>query len=445
MNPKKVYLLIWDNTTNFELPATQRQLGSGNIYRSIINFNSLADFEAKVIYNQNIKQEDLLIFSCHIDYTDFSEYLNLRNSGILEKYSIPRTVYVSSADSGDVVNKLYKTHKKTEVVILYNELIDKIKSDEITPFNKRDIIKDGTESSLSNENTIINKNERSDIHYAIITALYEDEFLEVEKFFDWEAIEDTKTIRYRIGSLKGNKNKKVVAAVQNKTGMIDAAILATHIVETYKPKYLLMPGVCGGIPTLPLGSIIIASGVFTFQRGKISDYKDSKGKIVNEFFDSREQLIDLSQIYDKNKNHLKVSIEKFEPENDLIEIDLLVKSKIDSSVESISFKINEPYKLEGNKKIKIVFEKMACSSMVIDKTDYFNDNIKPIDRKVVGVEMESYGIARACQFANDGQTKFLIFKSVMDNTVRKRDNSKSLAAYTSALFLKYLLEDNVLE
>ena len=58
--------------------------------------------------------------------------------------------------------------------------------------------------------------------------------------------------------------------------------------------------------------------------------------------------------------------------------------------------------------------------------------------------MESYGVARASKIANGGKTKSLIFKSVMDKTKLKDDNYKKKAAYTSAQFLKFLLESNIL-
>jgi len=82
--------------------------------------------------------------------------------------------------------------------------------------------------------------------------------------------------------------------------------------------------------------------------------------------------------------------------------------------------------------------------MVINKEDYFNENILLHDRNTKAVEMESYGVARAAKIANGGKTKFLIFKSVMDKTKLKDDSYKRKAAYTSAQFLKNLLEMDII-
>src|SRR5690606_17219509 len=95
--------------------------------------------------------------------------------------------------------------------------------------------------------------------------------------------------------------------------------------------------------------------------------------------------------------------------------------------------------------INIHFEPMACSTMVINKDGFFEDHIKYVDRQTVAVEMESYGVARACQFGNEGKTNWIIFKSVMDNMTQKDDRAKRFAANTSALFLKHLIYDGVLQ
>jgi hypothetical protein len=100
------------------------------------------------------------------------------------------------------------------------------------------------------------------IDYAIITALYDDEFEEIEKVFEWQPDDghiETATKLFRLGHVKGKPEKRIVAAVPSATGMIDSAIVATMILEYFKPKYLFMTGVCGGVPKLNFGSIILAS------------------------------------------------------------------------------------------------------------------------------------------------------------------------------------------
>lgn len=143
-------------------------------------------------------------------------------------------------------------------------------------------------------------------------------------------------------------------------------------------------------------------------------------------------------------NQIEVNIEKFEIEHDsILDIDPLVKDQLQDVLRDIESCINKEIDACG-KKIKVYFEPMACSSLVINKEGYFEDRVKVVDRKVVAVEIESYGVARATRIANDGLTKWVIFKSVMDNMTQKNDEAKKFAAKTSALFLKELLERNIL-
>jgi len=142
MDLKNVVILLWDSLENFSSESTQRQLGSGNIYKEVINFNSLSEFEERVINNQKLASQDSrFIFCCHINFADFSGYFNLRNSTICKTYEVPEVIYLSSGDSLEVVTKLWDKYKIIEKVILYNELIDKIKLDEIKSFSLSSIDK----------------------------------------------------------------------------------------------------------------------------------------------------------------------------------------------------------------------------------------------------------------------------------------------------------------
>ena len=46
------------------------------------------------------------------------------------------------------------------------------------------------------------------------------------------------------------------------------------------------------------------------------------------------------------------------------------------------------------------------------------------DRKTLGLEMEGYGINRVWQITNNGNTKALIIKSLMNKTSEKNDDVK---------------------
>lgn len=440
VNLKDVTLILFDEASNFHTEATKLRIG--NFYKEVILVQNRADFD-KVYTSLEIDQK--FNFACHVSHAGsvpMSGYLGLINSSIEEDYQISAAL-VSSGDSGNVMNSLWEQEKVERPVYLYNSLRENIKNGKILPYSKGELLGKETQNKLDDVNTSSVSYPKVD--YAIITALYEDEFEEVEKIFDWLPEENiqTKTKLYRIGHLKGAPDKKIVASIPTSTGMVDSAIIATQMLDFFRPKYLFMSGVCGGSKDLGFGDIVLAKKIFTFQKGKISDVKNSKGDKL-ELFDKDRNPIDYNFLYDNEGKQIRVSIETFEIETEsVLEIDPLLSDHIIGKLSKIKTEINESLKSFG-KEINIHFDSMACSTMVINKAGFFDDKIKVVDRKTVAVEMESYGVARACRFANNGETKFVIFKAVMDNTVDKDDNAKRFAAHTSAQFLKNIIYDKIL-
>ena len=251
----------------------------------------------------------------------------------------------------------------------------------------------------------INDDKLEKIDYAIITALEDDE---MEKILEVATINKkikNKTYLLRIGYFNSNPNKKILFVTQNYTGLVDSSILSTEIISKYKPKLMIMAGVLGGHPQkTKIGDVIVATKVFTIDKGKIE--KDSS----------------LKEIESSNINNHYINE---------------IKSKRINLTDYIRDKHPE------KKVVNIHFEPIACVRQVIDKVGFFSENISSLDRKTLGVEMESYGVVRATELANEGKTDVLIIKSVMDNTVDKNDNDKKFAGFTSATVIEYLFKENL--
>ncbi len=427
MNTKEIIILFWDNQDNFQLRDTQIGLGLRNNqslkYKNVYQFYSESEFDK--ILNE-LKDDDLILILVHVD----------RGNSDIGAKEFKLTI----EDGRTVPEEKCKLISKGggTGVYDYDGISSAIQTGKITPYNKKQLFGNGDITEKSD----ITKFPHFD--YAVITALYENEFEEVEKIFDFE--EDdirTGTTIYKVGKLK-NTDIKVVASFATKTGMIEASIIATEMINMFTPKYIFMPGVCGGANSTKFGSVIVAEKVFIFQKGKVSDLKEITDNGIQKtklLYNKKE--FDKRKLTNSDGEKINIIIEKFEHESEVIEIDTELSTLLKPILKSIKNKINEPYKLESEK-IEVQLESMACSMMVINKEDYFDDTILPIDRKTKAVEMESYGVARAAKVANGGKTKFLIFKSVMDKTQLKDDDYKKKAAYTSAQFLKHLLESKVL-
>ncbi|WP_282135750.1 hypothetical protein [Seonamhaeicola maritimus] len=426
MNTKEINILFWDNEKNFLLRDTQIGLGLRDKksfkYKKVYQFYSESEFD-KIL--EELEEEELFLILVHVDRGNEDIGAKEFKLAIEEGRSI-------SEEKRKLISKGGGTG-----IYDYDGISSAIQMNRVNPYTKKQLFGGGAKKEENNLNDF------PQIDYAIITALYENEYQEVEKLFDFDEHSfKTGTTIYKSGKLK-HTDIEVITCFATKTGMVEASIIATEMIQLFKPRYIFMPGVCGGADSTNFGNVIVAEKVFIFQKGKVSDLKENKGdgnQIVKIYYDGKK--IDKNKVTDSVGNKINLIIENFESESETIDIDTELVSLIKPKLKDIENNINEPY--AEHEKIKVQLEPMACSMMVINKEDYFDETILPIERKTKAVEMESYGVARAAKVANGGKTKSLIFKSVMDKTKLKNDNYKKKAAYTSAQFLKHLLESKVL-
>jgi nucleoside phosphorylase len=436
METKNVTLFVFDEYENFE--KSKKSIATeGVTIKKMVWIDNLTSFEEKL---DSLGDEDYVSLAVHVFGTseDLKGIKKFITSRIEKRYPQLKPMYITDKMVDDnKINHLYLDLKIPPIarIYRYHEVLDNIEKNE-NVYTKKEIINNIIRTYTEEETSIA---ENPQIDYAIITALYKNEFEEVKKLYNIQPEEiNTGTQIYYQGKIG---NKDVVACFTSKTGMVDAAIIATEMINLFKPKYILMPGVCGGSEKTNFGDIIVANKVLLLHKGKLSNIKDKDGNLVKFMYENVE--FDTNKVKSIPETKFDIVIEKFEKESDAIEIDEGLQQLIEPQIDSIKEKINNPYKMHSEK-IDIHFEPIACSMMVINKEDYFDDYILSIDRKTKAVEMESYGVARASKLANGGKTKFLIFKSVMDKTTLKNDDYKEKAAYTSAQFLKHLLEMNII-
>lgn len=425
---KNVNLFVFDTKENFE--ASKEFLGGS--YKSLVNVNSLEDFSMAI---EKLDSDQLISLAVHVFYTDkINGIKRFKASGIQNEFPNLQIMFISDGDEKDIKHQMIEADIAHEEVYKYHQVNSNLREGKILPISKSDLL--GYSKGIK---------DKGKFEFGIITALFNDEFEEVQKHFTW--LEDEAiyvgTKKYWVGHLKDNPNRKVVAAIPSSSGMVDSAIISTQMLEMFSPKYLLMSGVCGGIEKTNFGDIVLAQSVFTFQKGKVSDLRNKNGDPL-ELYDKHGNVVDYDKLYNEDGDQIKVSVEKFEIELDSI-LDFKLKDYTDPELKRIEREINDSEGVRVRSPICIHYEPMACSTMVINKEGFFEDHIKVVNRKTTAVEMESYAVARSCQFGNEGKTHWVIFKSVMDNTKDKDDTAKRFAAYTSALFLKHLIYDGVLK
>lgn len=404
MNPREITLLVWDDPINFIKPKTMMSLGNNKLY-TLKQFYSEEEFSSIL---DGIDENIPLVLCCHVSYENFESYFNFVNSSLIEEYQLSSLVnYVSSFDSGEAMKKLHTEHGIQKKIIKYNDLKQGIKADDIKPFTKKDLYGIKQQVPIKVEDTSKRNREYPQCDYVIITALEEDEMTTVLPMLvkEGKIDDDKKLIEY--GYFASNRTKKVAYASQPQTGMVDASILATEMMIKFQPKFLIMAGVLGGKPDeVSIGDIIVSNKVFTIDKGKLTD-EQLKTEIESQTLDSS---------YIQSFIRDKIKIERYIEDSDHTR----------------------------NKKPSIHFGPIACVRQVIDKKEFFEDKILSADRKAIGLEMESYGVARACNIVNNGRVTPLIIKSAMDNTIEKVDDAKRYAAWTSATFVKYIFEKDLI-
>lgn len=401
MDTKQVTVLVWDDPSNFHLEETQRSFGNKNVFKDVFQFKSLEEFKRIL---ENITEEENLVFACHVNVKDFSLYTEFKYSNIKEEFNIPTVNYLSS-DGDTATQKSKIKFGQFEKILFYDQFISQIKTDDIRTFKKSYI--DRIRPDQSKNSTDQPSKNHPQCDYVIVTALEEDEMEKVlPMIVSTGRIKDDKHL-IEYGHLASNEAKKIAFASQSSTGMIDAAILTTKMITLFKPRFVIMTGVLGGKPVkTKIGDIVVSTKVFTIDKGKITDEeyeKEIEASLTENAY---------TTLFKRNKSKI---------------IDFIDKSDATRNV------IPE-----------IHFEPVACVRQVIDKKNYFIENITTRDRKAIALEMESYGVTRSCELTSNGTVIPIIVKSVMDNTMDKTDNAKTYAAWTSAMFIKYVLENNLL-
>ncbi len=247
--------------------------------------------------------------------------------------------------------------------------------------------------------------------FAVICALREPELNEVLNLpFSWSAHNELgDCTNYYIGEFH---SKKLLCAAAYEMGMPAASILATKIVSLYKPRYLVMTGIAAGVDRekLNYGDIMVADPCF--------DYGSGKRTVENN-----------TPIFkpDYRQVRLNTGIAQFFEQ---------LKSK-DNLLRQIKDKC---YYEKPDNDLHIHIGSFGSGSAVLADHAVI-ENVLSHDRKLLGFDMEAYGVMLAGSLSGSPGTIPIVLKSVSDfGDQLKNDKYQKYAAYTSAKALHMLIE-----
>jgi len=249
---------------------------------------------------------------------------------------------------------------------------------------------------------------------AIICALETPELSAIKELSNkWENIDipGDSTIYYATSLTTKNRDIKVIAAACDQMGMTAAAVLSMKMISNFRPLYLIMPGISGGVEgEVNLGDVIIADPSWDYGSGKI---KCDKGE---EVFCS---------------DPLQLRIDK----------DIINMIKSISLNKELLKNIRKDW--EGNRPktdINIHIGPVATGAAVIANSKTI-EVIKQSKRKVLGIEMEIFGVMYAAMNCSKPRPYVFGLKAVCDFAdSNKSDGFQDYAAYVSARVLYKLIE-----
>jgi len=260
-----------------------------------------------------------------------------------------------------------------------------------------------------------NESQKLEFNYdlAIICALDDPELSEILKL-NWSWSEpkpiDDNTFIYEGSVTVNNKALKVCAAHASRMGMVATANKTSSIINALRPKMIVMTGICGGIKSnTNFGDVIFAECVWDYQSGKI------KGKNGSSSFEvSPHQLTASTDIRSK--------------------FELLKADK------SLLPQLTNDFGEHVNANPRLLLGPVATGAAVIADPEYVQTIIQQ-QRKVLGIEMEIYGLYSAVENASNPKPKVFAIKSVCDFAdVEKDDDYQKYCSYLSANVLRVFIE-----
>jgi len=213
---------------------------------------------------------------------------------------------------------------------------------------------------------------------------------------------------YYTASFERDGNRfRVAFAQQREMGMTAAAVLAMKLIQLFRPRYLVMPGIAAGISTQKTdeqfyGDVVVADVVWNYAAGKFvsTDCADIQFGGIG-----------------------------FIPRPTVIRMDPKIRTCVEKAVNS------------SENQCHVRIGPVACGSTVVANREILDKQIHSQFPHTIGLDMESYAVIYAAENAVQPRPYALVIKGVSDYADgEKSDDYQKFAAYTSAEFAKLLYE-----
>lgn len=214
--------------------------------------------------------------------------------------------------------------------------------------------------------------------------------------------------------------RRLVCAHLAQMGPVASTHATTALLSEFRPRVLLMTGICGGFADrVNIGDIVLAEKSWDWQAGKWEDGGAAPAEAQTS--DASSDAIDRGF-----QARLETSLDQRDASPELI----ADARALDGSIAAI----HEAYRgVKPVKAPKLVLGPMVTGSSVVASTD-IQTLFREQHRKMVGVDMECYGLYYAAAQHGGSPVKAICIKSVSDLADRaKGDDFQVYCSHMSAM------------
>lgn len=282
-------------------------------------------------------------------------------------------------------------------------------------------IKDRLGYILSYDNSPVKKRDYMyDVAFITAVQIEKEAVMNLSENWRVKSVEGDSTIYYETEWECNGRIKKVIATSMTQMGMVAAATLTTKIIYNFSPRYIIMPGIAGGVKgEYEFGDIILPR--------EVKDYCSGK--------------------YTTPPNNEKASTENplnyFVPTATSISTDADIINKASQDFSEILSAIHKKWPQNANYKLpSICTGYMASGDSVVQNSAVIDTMIKNHLRQADGLDMEAYGVYYAAQQAVMPKPVSICMKAISDFADKeKSDEHQAYAAYISAQFARFFVQE----
>ncbi|GAA5508445.1 hypothetical protein [Novipirellula caenicola] len=212
----------------------------------------------------------------------------------------------------------------------------------------------------------------------------------------------------------GERKVSVCLASASEMGIASIASLTTQLICNFRPSVCLLLGICAGIRS-EIGDLVIAESSVNYQTGKWEQADESLEAVFKQeprYHTASPRILEALRCFNSERKDRILAIPS-------------------------AFRGVDPPKAPATN-----IGPVACGAAVIESEQIVGD-LQFQNRKLEGLEMESYGFYVACRNAYPG-LEYAMIKAVCDTgRPPKRDEFQSYASFLSAEYAIAFLRDLV--